>query len=193
MMLYKTQMLSGFGLRFLQSLALMVVLHAQAQAQAMVNVAGGTSRAGVVVASDDGSVGIAALPNDAKRHVALNVYEPAFLQSGPLQPLYSKLIPITSKHGLMRHSRINKANVQVMKQISQTYLKVQSEHGGMVVDVLPILVRGEKRQPDGKGMRSDIFAKFIVQQLINNGVKNVHLNHVPQNDVITRDPTQRTS
>jgi hypothetical protein len=193
MMINKTQIRSQLGLRLLQSFALLVLLHSQAQAQAVVNVAGSTTKASVVVASDEGGVSTAMLPNSPMRQVALNIYEPAFLQSGPLQPLYSRLIPITGRHGLNRHARINKINAQILKQISQVYLKVQSEHGGMVVDVLPILVRGEKPPASGKPQRSDVFAQFIAQQLVNNGVKNVRLNHVPQGDVITRDPTQRSS
>ncbi len=193
MKFYKTQTYANLGLRFFQALTLMTLLHTQAQAQAVVNVAGSTTKASVVVASDEGGVSTAMLRDGTMRPVALNIFEPAFLQSGPVQPLYSKLIPITSKHGLMRHARVNKINTQILKQISQIYIKVQSEHGTMVVDVLPILVRGEKPPAPGKPQRSDVFAKFIAQQLVNNGVKNVRLNHVPLDGGKMGDATQRTS
>jgi hypothetical protein len=139
--------------------------------------AGSTSKAGAIIACDSGHVGTgktAMFQNQITvTHVALQELGPleqAFIKQGSIQALYSELHPFTTKSGKAIH---NRENTRVLKKIAEFYISVQKDFPKMVVDILPIIVRGETTV----AKRSLLFTTFIAIELRKNGVKNVLLDH----------------
>jgi hypothetical protein len=171
------------ALRLFLCLLFLQTSSAWAQATAAVNMAGSTTKAAVIVAANGGTVGTADAGELMQRFVMQRVAMEegpkfkALAASGPLQALYSKLVPFTARGGKPITGFIKRTNTETLEQIATAYKNVPASGlGALIVDVLPILVRGEKGF-DAKV--SLAFATFVAKELVRQGVKNVRLNHVP--------------
>jgi hypothetical protein len=154
----------------------------QVLAQATANGAGSTSVAGLVAAGDDGDVGtgrkLKAVYKGGMNQVAMTKeprLDPIFEKCGNIQAAYSNLIPFNNKSNPKSLAKIRSLNTEQLKVISGVYLCVQKEIPALIVDILPLLVRGETELP----ITSLPFAKSVVEELIRNRVQNVYFAHEP--------------
>jgi hypothetical protein len=147
------------------------------------NVGGSTNIAAVITYANGGGLSTGDAGNPLQHLVIQRValedgpMFKAIAVNGPLQAFYSELVPFTLKSTKPRTQFIKRKNAVILKQIAAGYTNAQlSGFDNLIIDVLPILVKGEK------GFDANIslpFASFIANELVKNGVKNVRLNHVP--------------
>jgi hypothetical protein len=141
---------------------------------ATTNGAGSTSVGIIIAAGDDGDVGtgrkLAAMTKEP-------TLDPIFSKCGNIQAAYSNLIPFNNKSATRSIPKIRSQNAEQLKTISGIYLCVQKEIPTLIVDILPILVRGETELP----VTSVPFAKSVVEELVRNNVQNVYFAHQPVN------------
>jgi 4-amino-4-deoxy-L-arabinose transferase-like glycosyltransferase len=170
-------------LRVFLCVLLLQASNAWAQAKTAANMGGSTTQAGVVVAANGGGVSTANAQEMLQHFVMQRVVmdeSPLFKAlavNGPLQALYSELCPFNDSNFQWRANQIKAKNAEILKQIAAAYINAQQNgFPNLIVDILPILVRGEK----GFDTKVSLpFATFIATELANNGVNNVRLDHMP--------------